>query len=319
MAPLHSLWPLIVASVVMAAPQSSPSASEIPKLPSDSFLGDSNPDPALPLIIRAGTSLRTTRDHVRRHIQARAALAENLGVVVGDLVVQLPPGRLSAPPGGLRLDKRDSGVRGRFRVVWRGAGGHGEAATVVDGGMVLGNWSKVPDTPTAHRTLWETPAPQGLPTTIRQLFVGGVRYNRTRTQPEDVGLGPLAPGAVITSDGYLTASAAPLSWPDPTSVEIVADFTWVQHRCAITSVEPALPSPTPQPTPACPWSMVREGGSPGSSLKGPFTTDGYDVHFLANFCRIFHAFWGLFGDFWPKFAQDSRLSECVLCGGESGV
>ena len=211
------------------------------------------------------TSLESTRDRVRSELSRRRKAALTDASVPTTLVVDLPSGRL-AP--GLRLDERDSGVKGKLRVVWRGAD---DGTTSLDGGVSVTGWTPVEGKP----GLWQAPAPAGLDGgpngtvfPVRQLYVNQMRYNRTASPPEALGLGILS-GAKIVDDGYLTPSDAPLQWADATAVEIVADFTWVQHRCRVVSVGPPPPQYTTTARTdggACNWSDKVSGASPGSSL-----------------------------------------------------
>ena len=120
-------------------------------------------------------------------------------------------------------------------------------------------------------TVWSAALPPALQehaASIRQLFVGSTRYFRTRTPAADLGV---PKDAALTSDGLRMASLAPELWKNPSTVEIVSDHTWVQHRCPVTSVSKlALPPPPPAPPlhkGTCEWSPKTKGHSPGSSLK----------------------------------------------------
>jgi hypothetical protein len=148
-------------------------------------------------------------------------------------------------------------------VVWSSAGG-GEDPTLFDGGVEInGPWAQ------AEGGLWSAPLPASLAgVPVRNLFAGRARLVRTRTNAAALGLLP----AQRTELGIETASAAPLDWADPASVELVSDHTWVQHRCPVTAVA-ALPVPPPPPPapPApeadCKWTAAVPGQSPGSSLN----------------------------------------------------
>ena len=106
---------------------------------------------------------------------------------------------------------------------------------------------------------------------MRQLYIDGVRYDRTRTPAVDINI-TVAGAAKQVADGFEFASSAPLQWHDPSTVELVSDHTWVQHRCPVTSVTamftpPAPPPPPPRPSATCYWGPKTAGHSPGSSLR----------------------------------------------------
>lgn len=232
--------------------------------------------------LEAHTPLTAAVQWVRETIANQAALpaAER----ASQIVVQLPPGRLTLPAGGLVLTAADAGLAATpstagTQVLWRGAA---DGSTVLDGGVPVTGWQR---DPSAGAELWSAPVPPGLadaadPTgyvVVRQLWADGVRLNRTRTSSADAGLTALA-GTTITDSGYLTPSAVPLSWADPAAAEIVSDHTWMQHRCALDSVvTPSAPSAPSQAAfasvsasgsaPSCNWTSQVPGSSPGESLK----------------------------------------------------
>lgn len=201
---------------------------------------------------------------VREHIRRRPD---------EDIEVTLLPGvhRLTQ---ALTFGPEDSGEAGRFRVKWTAAKPN---ATVFDGGLpVPGPWTPEETLGSsggggATSAIWSAPLPTALlkhAKTIRQLYVGGERYARTRTPSKALGI---PNHATITSEGFRMASLEPLSWRNPDTVEVVSDHTWVQHRCPITSIAKLdLPPPPPAPPIAkgtCEWSPKTKGHSPGSSLK----------------------------------------------------
>eukprot|EP00730_Choanoeca_flexa_P008405 TRINITY_DN12483_c0_g1_i1.p2 TRINITY_DN12483_c0_g1~~TRINITY_DN12483_c0_g1_i1.p2 ORF type:complete len:689 (+),score=104.63 TRINITY_DN12483_c0_g1_i1:3239-5305(+) len=99
---------------------------------------------------------------------------------------------------------------------------------------------------------------------MRQLYVNGLRYNRTRTDPKALRLDPLTPFFNISSEGYLLSSTVPLSWPSPQSVEFVSDHTWVQHRCTVERVDKL---PVAAAAPSCQWTPRVPGASPGPATE----------------------------------------------------
>jgi len=102
---------------------------------------------------------------------------------------------------------------------------------------------------------------------VRQLYVDGVRFFRTQTDSSEIGF---PKDARITTTGFETT--LPVTWNDPTTVELVSDHTWVQHRCPVVSAallpvpQPPPPSP-PGPHATCHWGNKTDGRSPGTSLK----------------------------------------------------
>lgn len=197
-------------------------------------------------------------------LHARDAISKNTRGE--DIHVTLLPGthRLSEP---LRFGPEDSGEPGRFRVVWSATY---PQMTSMDGGAVIdGPWAKEDTATHSGVTVWSAALPAALlkdAHTVRQLYVGGVRYARTRTPSAAIGV-PSA--AEITVEGFKLHSEAPLKWKP--GVEIVSDHTWVQHRCPITGVKKlTIPPPPPPPPPihaTCEWSPKTPGHSPGSSLN----------------------------------------------------
>ena len=230
-----------------------------------------------------GSNLVQARDAVREEVARRTVLlthrqstssASAEPLRFADIHVKLAPGTHTVPAGGLVLDSAlDCGQPGSFQVVWTGSE-DSESPTVISGGVAVAGWkpSKANSPSNVSFALWAAPAPEellnGTGLTTRDLFVGGVRFNRTFVSGADVGVSA-ADFAAITESGYLTASTSPLSWTDPTSAEIVADFTWVQHRCPVVSVRnisTSLLGESSDPS-ACKWATKLPGTSPGSSLE----------------------------------------------------
>lgn len=203
-----------------------------------------------------------------------------------DIKVVVQPGvhLLTSP---LVLGPADSGERGRFRVVWSAA----SAGTAqLDGGVTIeGPWKLEEQLEAAK--VWSVALPAVFHNiSVRQLYVSGNRYSRTHSNPCNLGFPPAkvqgASGLPVgcstddnnntarqTATGFnITVAATQLKWRDVSSVELVSDHTWVQHRCPVIGVVP-LPSPAPTPPPpptppaSCEWGPKVTGRSPGSSLK----------------------------------------------------
>ena len=105
---------------------------------------------------------------------------------------------------------------------------------MLDGGLSITTpWTLVDST----ANVWGTTAPAqlivpGSTLPVRTMFVGGVRYNRTRDDPSTFALLG-SQNSFITPDGYLVTSRKPQAWIDLTTVEIVRQGpftqTTVQH------------------------------------------------------------------------------------------
>jgi len=214
-----------------------------------------------------GSSLLAARNIVRQELTRRREEAE-LGSTENfdNIEVHLAGGRHSVPAGGLLLDGQDSGRPNDFQVIWRTDPTASEPA-ILSGGVNVSGWQKLNSTQTGF-DLWAANAPPSLTNATslpsRDLFVGGVRYNRTTITAEEINI-TASDGAQITPNGYLTSSSIPALWQDPTSAEIVADFTWVQHRCAITSVQNVEDEDVR--VSECAWGTKLPGTSPGSSIE----------------------------------------------------
>ena len=213
-------------------------------------------------------ALEAAQQAVREHIRQRP---------LTDIEVALAPGvhRLAAP---LVFGPEDSGEAGRFHVTWAAVEPN---ATHFDGGaQIPGPWKRE-DLAVAEDAqqlaesgqgnIWSAPVPPSLlehASTVRQLYVNGVRYERTRTLSSHL---QIPNAAEMTSEGFRLTSLEPLRWKNPTSVEVVSDHTWVQHRCPVTGVTVLHPPPSPPGPPltngTCKWSPKTPGHSPGTSLK----------------------------------------------------
>ena len=225
------------------------------------------------LEIAAGPGSLRKAQRLARHGIARRKAALRSGAAVEDLHVVLRDGVHRVPRGGLHFSEQDSGVESAFRVTWSATNN-----SVVDGGRVLvAPFVQAKD---FRSGVWAAAAPAELTNmsatlAARQLFWRGVRLNRTSVAAAALGLDAQTPwNAAITSSGYRTMSSAALAFGDPTSVELVNDHTWVQHRCTLASVRPlvaatrAAAAAPPARASSCDWGPVVSGASPGSTL-GP--------------------------------------------------
>ena len=160
-------------------------------------------------------SLRLARDHLRR-----------LPATATDVQLLLGRGthRLTAP---LRFGPRETAGR-TVRIT-----GDPAAGAVISGGLAITGWLASPQ----DKGVLEAPLPGGLLEPPRQLYVGGARAERTdhAANATVAGLGASS-GANVTADGLTTESSAPLSWPDPPTVELRHDAAYEQSRCRVASV-----------------------------------------------------------------------------------
>lgn len=167
-------------------------------------------------------TLDRARDLVR-------GLSQNM---TGDITVWLAEGtyRLPAP---LTLEAQDSGTGGH-NVIYAAMAGQ---QPVISGGEQVSGWKLVD----AQKNLWSAPAPNGL-TNTRQLYVNGVRADRTR--------GRLPVKLTETKTGYIASDATMAAWRNPTDIEFV--YTggnavwsekswglgpWTEPRCPVASIE----------------------------------------------------------------------------------
>eukprot|EP00045_Choanoeca_perplexa_P016120 m.213276 g.213276 ORF g.213276 m.213276 type:complete len:683 (-) comp17175_c0_seq1:47-2095(-) len=139
------------------------------------------------------------------------------------------------------------------------------APSIISGGVNISDFTPSSRFPEAFEAQVPTSSPfyngsAWLP--LRQLYVNGIRYNRTRTESSAIGLDPLSSSYKITSSGYELVSTLPQHWPSPQSVEFVSDHTWVQHRCPVAEVQVVSTSLAP---PSCNWTSKIAGSSPGTA------------------------------------------------------
>jgi hypothetical protein len=168
-----------------------------------------------------GTAHRpfATLPRAQREVRARTPR------MTSDVVVNLHGGtyRLDAP---FRLSEAagDSGRDGH-RVVYQayGYGTRGQERVMLSGGRRVTGWR--PDE--RHPGTWRADV-GGLET--RQLYVTGRRAPRPA-------LGTGIPGRLtVTRTGYLTTSAAPLSWAAPADAEVVYRLGYVEGRCGVAAI-----------------------------------------------------------------------------------
>ena len=164
----------------------------------------------------------TLRHPVRTLIRARDLVRplRNKQVLLDDGIY-----RLSEP---LVLSQGDSGIS--FAAVKA-------ARPVLSGAVQVSGWTQVD----AARNLWKAPAPTGL-TNSRQMYVNGVRANRTR--------GRVPVKLQMTATGYTASGPAMAQWKNVTDVEFVYTGgnsvwnepseglgSWTEPRCPIAAID----------------------------------------------------------------------------------
>ena len=267
---------------------------------------------ATTLLIPAGPySLRSAQTLARREILTRKlALQANSDAFVDDVQISLGDG-IHREAGGLHLSDLDSGVDGVFRVTWSATNN-----SIIDGGRTLsGGFTQ----DTRFRVgVYSIAAPAILtdlskPLATRQLFYRGIRLNRTAVNATTLGLDLNTPwNSAITDNGYKTVSTAALKWLDPSSIELISDHTWVQHRCILASITklPVPPSSSSSSSP-CTWGPIEDGASPGSSLPGPKLLNVPNVSSCqAHCCQAQSS--GCQGIIFHALKSPSNLTNCYL-------
>ena len=157
----------------------------------------------------------------RQHLLASSANE----VHFDDIEVILAPGKHYSPLD-FTLTEEDSGLEGLFNVIWKGSSGSGvDNNTVIDGGITIPGWQVVDATTGLYKAL--APAEvKAQPYSIRHLYVDGFKYNRTKDNPHSFNIFGNE-YSIRTPDGWIVTSDAPTQWTDPTSVEFIADESWV--------------------------------------------------------------------------------------------
>ena len=174
-----------------------------------------------------GASLSAAREEVRAQLNSTSGKLER------DIIVCIDGVHVVAPREPFRLDTHDASA-GPGRVVWRGT----SLGAGMSGGMQVTSW--VP-TSLGGADAFVAPVPAAYPseTSVRQLWVGGVRAVRTRADVAT--LGKITRWAAGGDVGF-TIPALPLSWSKNSTRSI--EFTWasvianwIQPRCTIASID----------------------------------------------------------------------------------
>ncbi len=149
---------------------------------------------------------------------ARVVVAGINHAMTGDIVVYVRRGtyNLTSP---LNFTSKDSGTNG-YTVSYQAYPGE---KPVISGGRTITGWS-LHD---ASKHIWQASVGSGLQT--RELYVNGARAQRARSQ------GGL-PGAVRTATGYTTSDTTMQNWRNPSDIEFVTDFNWIEDRCKVQSI-----------------------------------------------------------------------------------
>eukprot|EP01050_Picozoa_sp_SAG11_P017581 SAG11_NODE_2551_length_3229_cov_2.569649_2_plen_520_part_00 len=195
---------------------------------------------------------------IEAQAQIRSALRGNRD---RNIIVDLGPGVHRVPVGGLRLTADDSPAPGRM-LTWAGRAG----GTVLSGGDNVTGWSLLNDSPLPPGVM-VAPAPATMApgATARQLYVDGMRAQRTRMNasafnasiaaaaPQPL-VGCQWPGICLNSNktSYSAASAAPITWSNPEDVEFVFSGAggrgtstmfdgyrvacWAEPRCTVEAI-----------------------------------------------------------------------------------
>ncbi|MCT9077484.1 right-handed parallel beta-helix repeat-containing protein [Streptomyces fulvoviolaceus] len=155
--------------------------------------------------------------------RAQQAVRDRTAGMTSDIVVNLRGGtyRLAAP---LRMAGGDSG-RGGHRVVYQayGFGTSYEEQVTLSGGRPVTGWRPDP----GRDGVWRADVGD---LDTRQLYVDGRRSARAS-------LGSGLPGKVkVTAGGYTTTSRIPLSWDNPSDLELLYRFDYVEGRCGVAGV-----------------------------------------------------------------------------------
>ena len=186
--------------------------------------------------------------------EAQAALRERLSAADNllddrEFVVCLGPGTHRVAGEPLLFDEADS-PRGRGRVVWRGST---DAPSVVTGGVQVTGWGPAAKYgPGAYQA--KVPAGAASLAAVRQLWVQGVRANRTMMETAvDCGANCSTPNASIQC---APGSPAPHSCPDdaPTCVGYEYNVSWGHCEVCQCHSNNSLPVFTP-------W-VVKVGATP---------------------------------------------------------
>ena len=146
---------------------------------------------------------------------ARLAVRALAPSMTGDLVVVLRGGTY-ALSSALAFDASDSGTGGHS-IIWQNYPGE---VPILSGGRVITGWTV--DTGSVYKA-----TASGLST--RQLFVGGVRCQRARSNS-------VPAGTVSTAGGYTWGDSSLSSYTRPQDLEIVSRQQWTESRFPVASV-----------------------------------------------------------------------------------
>jgi hypothetical protein len=177
---------------------------------------------------------------------------------------------------------------------------------VLSGGTTITGWTQV------SKTRWRAPVPAGFQT--RQLYVNGVRGQRTRTE-----LGAPGMGFTETSNGYTVTNTAILSWVNPSDIEIVDLNKWKAYRCSVAEVGPDAVGAKIAMDEPC-WSRAQWHQAPGEdrSMNPPDADALYGLGWIENVYELL----GRPGDWYhyrgenfiiyvPRPGQDMATAEVV--------
>jgi hypothetical protein len=280
-----SLIPLLVAVATMEAAPTSPTGTSAcdlyvaPNSPQEgSHNNSSSSSNEAPVAVAAaaaaaaGEASHVAADVVSSLLSAqdavRARLAASGNKLRGDIVVCLGPGThtIGGGAGGpLSLGGRDA-TRGAGRVVWRGLGGGESMPTVVTGGVQVTGWKEA--AAAVAPGVFSAPVPAGAAglAAVRQLWVKGLRANRT-TQISQVNCSagcvtPSGSKAIQCAPGAKAPHACPAS--APICVGFKNNVQWGHCEHCVCKSENALPLFTP-------WVSKDAKGTP--TAVG-FTTSG---------------------------------------------
>lgn len=160
------------------------------------------------------------------------------------VTVCLEPGTHEPPATGLVMDARDSAVS--YTAMDSRTG-----ATVVSGGTPVVGWMAAGD----GSGLWRAALASSL-APARNLWVNGVRYNRTRVPGASLSL-------TANADGYTTPD--PPAWSQPSAVEMVWPSqikNWIAPRCTVASVTTTGSTTQVSVLPGCWKALTARNGGP---------------------------------------------------------
>lgn len=177
--------------------------------------------------------------------EAAEAVRTLCGDMTGDIVVYLRGGIYSIEET-LKFDSGDSGSGG-YRVIYRNYPGE---EPVICGGKVLRGWVKAEGL--GKDNVWKVKLPKGMNT--RQLYVNGVRGERTRTRPVEVQSWNVHKDSDMefynhletfegwttcqVYEGYKTSRKEMIHWKNQKDIEFVYDVGWTHSICPVDEIVP---------------------------------------------------------------------------------